>query len=92
MKKPAVLILDDDPSPLRIYGWMIQSAGVGTQSATDWRQPAAISSMFQFQLVAKRVRFPVNLDAINRAHLVRRSELLKVAMSVQGRTPEGEAQ
>ncbi len=27
MKKPAVLIIDEDPSHLRISGWIIQSAG-----------------------------------------------------------------
>lgn len=33
MKKQAVLIIDDDPSHLRIYGWIIQSAGFESVSA-----------------------------------------------------------
>lgn len=33
MKKRAVLIIDDDPSHLRIYGWIIQSAGFEARSA-----------------------------------------------------------
>jgi CheY-like chemotaxis protein len=33
MKKPAVLIIDDDSSHLRIYGWIIQSAGFESLSA-----------------------------------------------------------
>jgi hypothetical protein len=48
--------------------------------------------MVQFQLVEKRVRFSVNLDAVNHVRLTMSSELLKVAMSVKGRAPEGGAQ
>ena len=48
--------------------------------------------MIQFQLVEKRVRFSVNLNAVNRAHLAMSSELLKVALSVKGKMPEGGAQ
>jgi len=33
MKKAAVLIIDDDPSHLRIYGWIMQSAGFEAFSA-----------------------------------------------------------
>jgi len=40
--------------------------------------------MIQFILVEKTVRFSVNLNAVNRAHLVLSSELLRVASSVTG--------
>jgi len=40
--------------------------------------------MIQFQIVDNRVRFLVNLDAANKEKIALNSELLKVAMSVQG--------
>src|SRR5580704_19580474 len=52
----------------------------------------ARGGMIQFQLVEKRVRFSVNLDAVNHGHLTMSSELLKVAMSVKGRMTQGGAQ
>lgn len=51
----------------------------------------ARGGMVQFQLVEKRVRFSVNLEAVTRARLTMSSELLKVALSVKGKTPEGVA-
>ena len=48
--------------------------------------------MIQFQLVERRVRFSVDLDAVNHAHLIMSSELLKVAVSVKGKMPEGGAE
>jgi hypothetical protein len=46
--------------------------------------------MIQFVLVSNHVRFAVNLDAVNRAHIVLSSELLRVASSVSGKPPTGE--
>jgi len=46
--------------------------------------------MIQFVLVSNHVRFAVNLDAVNRTHLILSSELLRVASSVLGKPPTGE--
>ena len=43
--------------------------------------------MIQFLLIDKHVRFTVNLNAVNHAHLVLSSELLRVASSVTGKPP-----
>jgi hypothetical protein len=63
-----------------------------TLTVSDLPNFLARGGMIQFQLFEKRVRFSVNLDAINHVRLTMSSELLKVAMSVKGRTPEGVAQ
>jgi len=46
--------------------------------------------MIQFVSEDNRVRFAVNLDAVNRTHIVLSSELLRVASSVTG-GPQQEA-
>jgi hypothetical protein len=46
--------------------------------------------MIQFVVVDNRIRFAVNLNAVNRAHLVLSSELLRVAASITGKPPAGE--
>jgi hypothetical protein len=63
-----------------------------TLTVSDLPDFLSRGGMIQFQLVAKRVRFSVNLDAVNRGHLAISSELLKVAMSVKGRMAEGVVQ
>ena len=60
-----------------------------TLTVSDLPDFFARGGMVQFQLVEKRVRFSVNLDAVNRGHLIMSSELLKVAMAVKGRAQEG---
>jgi hypothetical protein len=63
-----------------------------TLTVSDMPDFLSHGGMIQFQLVEKRVRFSVNLDAVNRAHLAMSSELLKVALSVKGKMPEGGAE
>ena len=46
--------------------------------------------MIQFVEEDNRVRFAVNLNAVNRTHIVLSSELLRVASSVTGKTPQEE--
>jgi hypothetical protein len=62
-----------------------------TLTVSDMPDFLSHGGMIQFQLVEKRVRFSVNLDAVNRAHLAMSSELLKVALRVKGKMPEGGA-
>jgi hypothetical protein len=45
--------------------------------------------MIQFVMIGNHVRFAVNLDAVRSAQLNLSSELLKVAVSVNGETPAG---
>jgi hypothetical protein len=63
-----------------------------TLTVSDLPDFLSRGGMIQFQVVQKRVRFSVNLDAATHGHLTISSELLKVAMSVKGRTPEGGTQ
>lgn len=46
--------------------------------------------MIQFVEEDNHVRFAVNLDAVNRTHIVLSSELLRVASSVTGKPPQEE--
>lgn len=50
----------------------------------------ARGGMIQFLLIENHVRFAVNLNAVNRAHLVLSSELLRVASSVVGKPSTGD--
>ena len=45
--------------------------------------------MIQFVLISNHVRFAVNLEPVNRTHLILSSELLRVASSVSGKPPAG---
>jgi hypothetical protein len=77
---------------LRLEDILQPVANKPTLTVSDTPDFLARGGMIQFQLVEKRVRFSVNLDAVGRAHLTMSSELLKVAVSVKGRMPEGGAQ
>lgn len=60
-------------------------AGSDALTVSDAPDFLARGGMIQFLLVEDHVRFEVNLDAVNRTHLVLSSELLRVAAAVKGK-------
>lgn len=59
--------------------------GANVLTVSDAPDFLARGGMIQFVLQGDHVRFEVDLDAVNRAHLVLSSELLRVAAAVKGR-------
>ncbi len=59
-------------------------------TASDAPDFLKYGGMIQFVTEDNRVRFAVNLDAVNRTHIVLSSELLRVASSVTGGPPAEE--
>jgi hypothetical protein len=82
-----LFISADEDDHLREDMAILSSADVLTVSdAADFLDRGG---MIQFLLIQNHVRFAVNLNAVNRAHLALSSELLRVASSVTGKPPTG---
>jgi hypothetical protein len=61
-------------------------AGIDALTVSDIPDFLERGGMIQFVSVANHVRFSVNLNALNRSHLALSSQLLKVAVSVKGKS------
>jgi hypothetical protein len=68
----------------RIYSELAALRSSDVLTVSDAPNFLEHGGMIQFVLVARRVRFSVNLNAVHRTHLVLSSELLRVALSVTG--------
>lgn len=67
---------------------LLSQANVLTVSdAPDFLQQGG---MIQFLIFASRVHFAVNLNAVNQSHLLLSSELLKLAVTIIGKSPPEE--
>jgi hypothetical protein len=60
-------------------------SGAGALTVSDVPDFLDLGGMIEFVLEGEHVRFKVNLSAVDRAHLVLSSELLRVAESVEGK-------
>jgi YfiR/HmsC-like len=72
----------------RIREDMAILAGAEALTVSDMPNFLERGGMIQFVQTDNRVRFAVNLNALNQSHLTLSSELLKVALSVTGKSPE----
>ena len=70
MKKSVVLIIDDDPSHLRIYGWIIQSAGLESLCSLVTFDPLALPES-QVDLVLLDYHLNGSMTAIEVAQQLR---------------------
>lgn len=73
------------PERARTEGFLAATAGKPILTVGDGPDFLARGGMIQFVLVEDHVRFSVNLEAANRNGVNLSSELLKVAMSVNGK-------
>ena len=67
----SVLIVDDDPSHLKIYSWIIERGGYRAVPLLAWPQPLAIPTGEQIDLVLLDYRLGENLSAPDVAEQVR---------------------
>jgi hypothetical protein len=82
-----VFISADESERIREDLAILSATGVLTVSdAPDFLDRGG---MIQFLLIQNHVRFSVNLNAVNHAHIVLSSELLRVASSITGKPPSG---
>lgn len=72
-----------------IRGDLAALSGADVLTVSDAPDFLERGGMIQFVLEGDHVRFDVNLDAVNRTHVVLSSELLRVAAAVKGMPPGG---
>lgn len=80
-----IVFLGESETP-RIDKDLATLAGSNALTVSNAPEFVQRGGMIQFQVVKNRVRFVVNLDATSKEKITLSSELLKVAMSVQGST------
>jgi len=60
---PTVLIVDDDPSHLKIYSWIVERGGYRTVPLLAWKRPLAIPEGESIDLVLLDYRLGESLTA-----------------------------
>ncbi len=68
---PSVLIVDDDPSHLKIYSWIIERGGYRTVPLLAWTEPLAIPQAEPIDLVLLDYRLGESLSAPDVAKQIR---------------------
>jgi len=68
---PTVLIVDDDPSHLKIYSWIVERGGYRTVPVLAWAQPLAIPENESIDLALLDYRLGESLSAPDVAKQVR---------------------
>jgi DNA-binding NtrC family response regulator len=70
--KPSVLVVDDDPSHLRIYGWIMNSAGFRAVTAQATASGVSLPNEDSFDVIVLDYRLTGSLTAVEAAQQIQR--------------------
>ena len=70
--RPCILIVDDDPEHLRIYGWIMKAAGLEPVAAQVTLDGVQLPAEGSFAVIVMDYRLTGSLTAVEAAQLIRR--------------------
>jgi two-component system response regulator GlrR len=71
-EKPSVLIVDDDPEHLRIYGWIMKAAGLEPVAAQVTVDGVSLPAEGSFSVIVLDYRLTGSITAVEAAQHIRR--------------------
>ena len=71
LPQPSVLVVDDDPSHLRIYGWIMNAAGFNAVTAQVHSSSVSLPDEDHFDVIVLDYRLTGNLTAVEAAQQIK---------------------
>ena len=71
LPKPSILVVDDDPTHLRIYGWIMNAAGFNAVTAQVYSSDISLPADDRFDVIVLDYRLTGTLTAVEAARQIK---------------------